>query len=76
MKKIYIIIIQLLISFSLFAQTKSINTETSNIKWTGREITTKIHYGSLKFLDGNISISENEVRGEVIVNMESLILKI
>ena len=42
MKKIYFIIIQLLVSFSLFAQTKSINTETSKIKWTGREITTKI----------------------------------
>ena len=72
MKKIYFIIIQLLVSFSLLAQTKSINTETSNIKWIGKEITTKIHYGSLKFLDGNISISENEVKGEVIVNMESL----
>ena len=72
MKKIYFIIIQLLVSFSLFAQTKSINTETSKIKWIGREITTKIHYGSLKFLDGNISISENQVKGEVIVDMESL----
>ena len=72
MKKIYFIIIKLLVSFSLLAQTKSINTETSNIKWIGKEITTKIHYGSLKFLDGNISISENEIRGEVIVNMESL----
>ena len=72
MKKIYFIIIQLLVSFNLFAQTKSINTETSKIKWTGREITTKIHYGSLKFLDGNISISENEVKGKVIVDMESL----
>jgi len=72
MKKLYFIIIQLLVSFTLFAQIKLINTETSNIKWTGREITTKIHYGSLKFLDGNISISENEVKGEVIVNMESL----
>lgn len=72
MKKIYFIIIKLLVSFSLLAQTKSINTETSNIKWIGKEITTKIHYGSLKFLDGNISISENEVKGEVIVNMESL----
>ena len=72
MKKIYFIIIQLLVSFSLFAQTKSINTETSKIKWIGREITTKIHYGSLKFLDGNISISENQVKGEVTVDMESL----
>ena len=72
MKKIYFIIIQLILSFSLFAQTKSINTETSKIKWIGREITTNIHYGSLKFLDGNISISENEVKGKVIVDMESL----
>tara|TARA_Y100000590_G_C15622468_1_gene978133 strand:+ start:373 stop:951 length:579 start_codon:yes stop_codon:yes gene_type:complete len=72
MKKLYFIIIQLFVSVNLFAQIKSINTEKSKIKWIGREITTKIHYGSLKFLDGNVSITENEVKGKVIVNMESL----
>ena len=72
MKKLYFIIIQLFVSVNLFAQIKSINTEKSKIKWIGREITTKIHYGSLKFLDGNVSITENEIKGKVIVNMESL----
>ena len=72
MKQFYLIIIQLLITTSLFSQMKPINTETSKIKWKGREISTKTHYGSLKFIDGKISISNNEVKGQVRVDMESL----
>ena len=30
----------------------SFNLENSNIKWTGTELTSKTHYGALKYLQG------------------------
>jgi polyisoprenoid-binding protein YceI len=45
----------------------------SNIKWTGKELTTKEHYGALKFSKANLEY-ENEklVGGEFVVDMTTL----
>ena len=51
-----LITIFLLINFNLFSQDYNINIEKSNIKWTGKEITTSSHYGTLKFVGGDINI--------------------
>ena len=50
MKNINILFI-LIMSFTtiLQGQEKIINLNLSEIKWVGKEITTKTHYGSLKF---------------------------
>ena len=55
MKNINILFI-LIMSFTtiLQGQEKIINLNLSEIKWVGKEITTKTHYGSLKFKKGNI----------------------
>ena len=50
-----LITIFLLINFNLFSQDYNINIEKSNIKWTGKEITTSSHYGTLKFVGGDIA---------------------
>ncbi len=67
-----LIIIFLLINFNLFSQDHSIDIEKSKIIWTGKEITTSSHYGTLKFVDGNINIQSEAVTGKVVVDMESL----
>ena len=72
MKNLYTLIFLTLFSYNLFSQKFSINAEKSNIKWTGTELTTKTHFGSLKFLDGNVLISNDQVMGEITVDMESL----
>lgn len=72
-KNLIIITILLCSAYSTYAQDKSLNLETSNIRWYGEEITGKQHYGDLKFSSGNIQI-KNEVvtNGSFIVNMNSL----
>ena len=52
MKTIKLLVFGLLISTNLNSQLVQIDIDNSNIKWTGKEITTKIHYGSLKFIKG------------------------
>ena len=50
-------IILLLTTISISAQL-SFDLEKSNIKWTGKEITTKSHFGSLKLLKASIEESK------------------
>tara|TARA_B100001175_G_scaffold155619_1_gene131882 strand:+ start:633 stop:1205 length:573 start_codon:yes stop_codon:yes gene_type:complete len=75
MKKKNILLI-LLLSFGtthVKSQEKIIDLTSSNIKWTGKEITTKIHYGSLKFNKGKITLKNGLVTGgKFIVDMKSL----
>ena len=56
-----LIIFFLLINFELFSQDYGIDLERSKIKWTGKEITTSSHYGTLKFVDGEINIQQETV---------------
>ena len=62
----------LLINFELFSQEYGIDLEKSKIKWTGKQITTSSHYGTLKFVNGLINIQQEAVTGKVVVDMESL----
>ena len=58
---------------SINAQEKSLNIESSTIRWYGEEITGKQHYGDLKFSSGNIKINNKVVSsGNFVVNMNSL----
>lgn len=72
-KNLIIITILLCSAYSIYPQDKSLNLETSNIRWYGEEITGKQHYGDLKFSSGNIQINNEVVtNGSFIVNMNSL----
>ena len=73
-KKIFLYTLILLNGFLIEAQEKEIDIIKSKIKWTGKEITTKIHYGSLTFSKGNLIFENNDiVGGEFVVDMKSLI---
>ena len=51
----------------------NIETAQSQITWTGREVSTSSHYGTLDFVSGNFEISNGEiVNGEFIVDMTSI----
>ena len=58
MKKLLTISFLLLFSTS-YSQKLSVDTEKSKIKWIGKEITTSMHYGTLKFSGGEISLSSD-----------------
>ena len=74
MKKLFILIFVCFTNLYLLGQNKNINLQLSKIKWTGKEITTKIHYGSLRFISGNILFDNNLiVGGEFTVDMLSLL---
>ena len=51
----------------------NIETAQSQITWTGREVSTSYHYGTLDFISGNFEISNGAiVNGEFIVDMTSI----
>ena len=51
----------------------NIETAQSQITWTGREVSTSYHYGTLDFVSGNFEISNGAiVNGEFIVDMTSI----
>ena len=54
------------------AQTKNINTTTSNIEWLGKKVTGQ-HNGTVNFKDGALVFKNNKVTGGIFtVNMTSL----
>ena len=65
-----------LVSFFINAQNLHLKTDKSTLKWTGKQITTKTHFGSLKFKSGNI-IFENGIisSGKFLVDMTSLLVE-
>ena len=51
----------------------SFNLENSNIKWTGTELTSKTHHGSLKLTQADLVIVDSKITGgEFTVDMTSL----
>jgi hypothetical protein len=55
------------------AQSLSINTELSNIRWYGEEITGKTHFGNLKFKEATLDLQDGIITaGSFIVDMTSL----
>ena len=67
-----ILTITLLFSFFINSQVQ-MNVDKSNIKWTGKELTTKEHYGALKFSKANLEYEDEKlVGGEFVVDMTTL----
>ena len=51
----------------------TVNIDSSTIKWTGKEITTDSHYGTLGLKQGAVEVSSaGIVRGNVVVDMNSI----
>lgn len=73
MKNTFLLTVTLLFTQIAIAQQKSIDVTASTIKWTGKDITTKTHYGLLKFKEGSIEMNEGTVSGgRFVVDMNSL----
>ena len=53
-KNLYTLGLILLFTANGYAQSLVLNTKSSKVKWTGEEITTKQHYGSLAFKSGRV----------------------
>ena len=51
----------------------TVNVDSSTVKWTGKEITTDTHYGTLGLKQGAVEVSSaGIVRGNVVVDMNSI----
>ena len=51
----------------------SVNKDLSTIKWTGKEITTKSHYGTLDLKEGSVYVNNDGIiSGNVLVDMNSI----
>ena len=74
MKKLILLLV-VFISYQSFSNERTVNVDKSFVKWTGKEITTKIHFGKLNISSGNITVDDNGVSGEVKVNMETLVVE-
>ena len=62
-----------LITYQIVAQELVLDTSSSKLKWTGTEITSKTHYGSLIFKSGTITMKNNKPhKGEFVVDMTTL----
>ena len=65
-----------LVSFFINAQNLHLKTDKSTLKWTGEQITTKTHFGSLKFKSGNITFENGIISsGKFLVDMTSLLVE-
>ncbi len=72
-KNTFLLTVTLVLAQIGIAQKKSIDVTASTIKWTGKELSTKTHYGLLKFKEGSIQINEGTVSGgRFVVDMNSL----
>jgi len=71
MKKI-ILVFSLIAALSLNSQVQ-LDTQKSNIKWTGKELTTKEHFGSLKLSKAQLDFDNDNITGEsFVVDMTTL----
>mgnify|MGYP006222780105 FL=1 len=54
----------------------SIDSESSSLKWIGEKITTSQHYGSLKFLSGDLSFcnDNDKISDNLKFNLESALI--
>ena len=72
-RKTKYIIIAFITSSISYAQNLTLDTSISSLKWTGKELSTKEHYGSLIFISGNLTLKNDQpLKGKFIVDMTSL----
>lgn len=72
MKKATSLLLILLISLSISAQSRKINISKSTIVWTGKKITGE-HSGSLQFKEGSLTYSKKKLtKGSFTVDMTTL----
>jgi polyisoprenoid-binding protein YceI len=58
---------------SLDAGEYDLNLSKSSLSWVGKEITTKIHTGTIDIIDGKVTISETgEVTGVISLDMKTI----
>ena len=73
MKNKTLLLVVILITSFVKGQSFTLNNSESKLKWTGKEITTKEHYGSIDFKSGTITLKDNQpVYGKFIVDMITL----
>ena len=69
----YVILLIKVFCCNVYSQELILDKMNSSLKWTGKEITTKTHYGSLKFKEGKIRMKgEKIISGSFIVDMRSI----
>ena len=69
----YVIFLITVFCCKVYSQELILDNMNSSIKWTGKEITTKTHFGSIKFKEGKISMKgEKIISGSFIVDMTSI----
>ena len=71
MKKI-ILVFSLIAALSLNSQVQ-LDTQKSNIKWTGKELTTKEHFGSLKLSKAQLDFDNDNIIFSVTFCIEAAI---
>ncbi|MDG2147462.1 MAG: YceI family protein [Flavobacteriaceae bacterium] len=72
-KSIITSLLMLMIPASLISQTsRLIDVENSKIKWVGKELSGKNHYGSLKFKNGNLQLNGKIISGNFTVDMNTI----
>ena len=69
-KNIFLIVSMLIITMS-YGQNLTLDINKSQLKWKGKEITTKEHYGSLVFKSGYLTLKNNKAHsGKFIVDIK------
>lgn len=60
-------------TFSLSSGEYTMDNDNSSIKWTGRELSTISHYGSLRMKDGSLTINtDGTVNGVIKIDMTTI----
>ena len=60
-------------TFSLSSGDYTMDNDNSSIKWTGRELSTISHYGSLQMKDGSLTINtDGTVNGVIKIDMTTI----
>ena len=72
LKSIALALVVILSTVGATAQTKNINTTSSNIEWVGKKVTGQ-HNGTVKFKDGALVFKGKKLKGGIFtVDMTSL----
>lgn len=72
MKTIALIIITMLVSSALFAKTYSVDTDKSELVWTGKKVTGK-HYGKVQLKGGDLVINKDAIAsGKFVIDMKTI----